>query len=94
MWLCRSEAMGDYRALKIISTTSPEHLRKEYDSLLQYRNASAQLRTPHLLPIEHVNLVADGLFYVMPLADGIGASDPDDSAWTPLTLAQMIFLRM
>ena len=94
VWLCRSEAMGDYRALKIISTTSPEHLRKEYDSLLQYRNASAQLRTPHLLPIEHVNLVADGLFYVMPLADGIGASDPDDPAWTPLTLAQMIFLRM
>lgn len=94
VWLCRSEAIGDYRALKIISTTSPEHLRKEYDSLLQYRNASAQLRTPHLLPIEHVNLVADCLFYVMPLADGIGAIDPADPAWTPLTLAQMIFLRM
>ena len=93
VWLCRSEAMGDYRALKIISSTSPEHLRKEYDSLLQYRKASAQLRTPHLLPIEHVNLVADGLFYVMPLADGIGASDPDDPVWTPLTLAQMIFRR-
>lgn len=93
VWLCRSEAMGDYRALKIISTTSPEHLRKEYDSLLQYRKASAQLRTPHLLPIEHVNLVSDGLFYVMPLADGIGSDDPNSPEWIPLTLGQMTFRR-
>lgn len=94
VWLCRSEAMGDYRALKIISTTSPDHLRKEYDSLLQYRKSSVQLRTPHLLPIEHVNLMADGLFYIMPLADGIGADDPADPEWMPLTLAQMTYLRM
>lgn len=89
VWLCRSEAMGDLRALKMIPTTSAEHLRKDYDSLVQYRKASAQLRSPHLLSIEHVNLVPEGLFYVMPLADGVEASDPCDPNWIPLTLAKM-----
>ena len=90
VWLCRSEAMGDYRALKIIPSTSVSHLQKEYEALLHYRKAAAALRSPHLLSIEHVNLIDLGLFYVMPLADGIGAEDPADPAWLPLTLGQKI----
>jgi serine/threonine protein kinase len=93
VWLCRSEAMGDYRALKIIPSTSASHLQKEYESLLHYRKASAALRSPHLLPIEHVNLIEQGLFYVMPLADGAGADDPSDANWQPITLASKIHER-
>jgi serine/threonine protein kinase len=55
VWLCRSESMGDYRALKFIPTSNSERLEKEYDALLHHRKAAAQLRSPHLVPIEHVN---------------------------------------
>lgn len=34
VWLCRSEAMGDYRALKWIPATNADRLEKEYESLL------------------------------------------------------------
>lgn len=93
VWLCQSEAMGDYRALKIIPRDSDAILQKEYEALLHYRNASAALRSPHLLTIEHVNLIDLGLFYVMPLADGVGAADPREPKWLPLTLAQKIHER-
>jgi hypothetical protein len=45
-WLCRSEAMGDYRALKWIPSTSKGRLEKEYESLLHYRKTAAALRSP------------------------------------------------
>ena len=45
VWLCRSESMGDYRALKFIPITHADHLEKEYDALLHYRRAAAQLRS-------------------------------------------------
>ncbi len=90
VWLCQSEAMGDYRAMKIIPRDSHAILQKEYEALLHYRNAAATLRSPHLLTIEHVNLIDLGLFYVMPLADGVGAEDTKEPEWLPLTLAQKI----
>ena len=90
VWLCRSETMGDYRAIKMIPTTSPELLEKEYESLLHYRKAAARLRSPQLVPIEHVNRNAEGLYYVMPLADGLTAHDPSDPAWQPLSLTARI----
>lgn len=55
VWLCRSDAMGDYRALKWIPATHADRLEKEYESLLHFRNAAARLRSPHLVPIEHVD---------------------------------------
>lgn len=93
VWLCQSEAMGDYRALKFIPGGNSDRLEKEYEALLHYRKAAARLRSPHLVPIEHVNRNKDGLYYVMPLADGIGADDPADPAWQPLSLATMIHHR-
>jgi serine/threonine-protein kinase len=90
VWLCRSEAMGDYRALKWIPTSNPESLEKEYESLLHYRKAAARLRSPHLVPIEHINRDDAGLYYVMPLADGLTPHDPSDPAWQPLSLTAMI----
>lgn len=93
VWLCRSQAMGDYRALKWIPATHSDRLGKEYESLLHYRKAAAGLRSPHLVAIEHVNRNDSGLYYVMPLADGDAANDPTDPEWQPLSLAAKIHAR-
>lgn len=94
VWLCQSEAMGDYRALKFITDSNSEQLEKEYLALLHYRKAAARLRSPHLVPIEHVNSNDAGLYYVMPLADGSGAMDAADSAWQPTCLGTLIHRRV
>ena len=90
VWLCRTQSMGDCRALKFISGANREVLQKELDALVRYRQAAGQLRSPHLMPIEHVNTNTFGLFYVMPLADGFGADDPTNGTWRPRTLASLI----
>ena len=46
---------GPSGAQVFIPTTHVDRLEKEYDALLHYRRAASQLRSPHLLPIEHVN---------------------------------------
>lgn len=90
VWLCRTQATGDYRALKLIPVATPAILRKELDALVRYRKAAGQLRSPFLMPIEHANSSNAGLYYTMPLADGYGADDPADEAWHPWTLAALI----
>jgi serine/threonine protein kinase len=90
VWLCQSKSMGDYRALKFIPAGDSDRLEKEYEALLHYRKAAARLRSPHLVPIEHVNRNDAGLYYVMPLADGSGATEPTDPAWQPTSLATLI----
>ena len=90
VWLCQSEALGDFRALKFIPAIDPGRIEKEFDALCRYRTAAGRLRSPSIMPIEHVNRRIDGLFYIMPLADGYGAADPLDPAWRPLTMAAVI----
>ena len=90
VWLCQSEALGDYRALKFIPDIDPGRIQKEFDALCRYRTAAGQLRSPSIMPIEHVNRRSDGLFYIMPLADGHGSSDPLDASWCPSTLAALV----
>lgn len=90
VWLCRSQAMGDYRALKWIHAGHTDRLEKEYESLLHYRKAAAGLRSPHLVSIEHVNRNENGLYYIMPLADGISDHDPSHSDWQPKSLTSLI----
>ena len=91
VWLCRSEAMGDHRALKWIPATNADRLEKEYESLLHYRKAAAALRSPSLVLIEHVGRIDSGLYYIMPLADGAtGELDPEDPAWRPMSLTEKI----
>ncbi|NBV85105.1 MAG: hypothetical protein EBS01_02300 [Verrucomicrobia bacterium] len=90
VWLCQSDAVGDFRALKFIPATSTGHLEKEFDSICKYRAAATQLRSPSIMPIEHVNRRGDGLFYIMPLSDGYGVQDPTHPEWYPLTMAAII----
>jgi serine/threonine protein kinase len=87
VWLCRSEATVTYHALKFISGSDADLIEKEHHSLGLYRSAAARLRSPHLVPIEHINRHAAGLYYVMPLADGITDVDPADPDWQPQSLA-------
>ncbi|MBU6302925.1 MAG: hypothetical protein KGS60_15340 [Verrucomicrobia bacterium] len=92
VWLCRSRALGDLRAFKFIASASQGALDREFKALTNYRNAAARLRSPHLMPIEHVGRAPEGLFYVMPLADG-NLADPLDPDWSPLTLGTVIARR-
>jgi len=93
VWLCQSEALGDFRALKFIPAMDPGRIEKEFDALCRYRTAAGQLRSPSIMPIEHVNRRSDGLYYIMPLADGYGSTDPLEASWCPLTLAAVIEAR-
>ena len=93
VWLCRSGVTGSYHALKFVSGRDPILLEKEHRSLTLYRNAVGRLRSPHLVAIEHINRNADGIFYVMRLADGVKDTDPASPHWQPLSLAAMIAAR-
>ena len=90
VWLCQSEALGDYRALKFIPDIDPGRIQKEFDALCRYRSAAGQLRSPSIMPIEHANRRSDGLYYIMPVANGYGSSDPLETYWCPLTLAAVM----
>lgn len=93
VWLCRSGATGTYHALKFVSGKDSDIIEKEHHSLGLYRSAAARLRSPHLVPIEHINRHTAGLYYVMPLADGTSASDPTEPSWQPLSLAAYLGAR-
>jgi serine/threonine protein kinase len=93
VWLCRSGATVSYHAIKFISGADPELLEKEHHSLNLYRAAAGRLRSPHLVPIEHINRHEAGLYYIMPLADGVTATDPAEPDWQPLSLAALIDAR-
>jgi serine/threonine protein kinase len=90
IWICQSEALGDLRALKFIPSSREGCLDKEFHALGLYRNAAGKLRSPSLMPVEHANLVPGGLFYVMPLADGISQVSPLAEGWQPKTLSALI----
>jgi serine/threonine protein kinase len=90
VWLCRNEAFGDFRALKFIPSSDPSRLDREHAALCKYREESGKLLHRALMPVEHANRRADGLFYIMPLADGTGSNNPTDNLWRPLTLAEHI----
>lgn len=90
VWLCRNEAFGDLRALKFIPTSDRARLDREHAALCKYREESGRLLNEALMPIEHANFRADGMFYIMPLADGTGSDNPADELWRPLSLATLI----
>ena len=90
IWICQSEALGDLRALKFIPSSRAGCLDKEFHALGLYRNASSRLRSPSLMPVEHANLLPGGLFYVMPLADGISQVSPLEEGWQPKTVSALI----
>lgn len=90
VWICRNEAFGDLRALKFVPSSDKPRLDREHAALSRYRRESGRLLNKTLMPIEHANLRADGMFYIMPLADGTGSSDATADEWRPVTLASLI----
>jgi serine/threonine protein kinase len=90
VWLCQLEATQEFKALKFIAATDNDLLVRELNGLIRYRTVTAQLQCPHLIPIEHVNRVDAGLFYTMPVADGLSAISSLAPGWAPKTLAALI----
>lgn len=91
VWLCQLEATGEYKALKFLSSSDPSQLESELAALIRYRAVLRDLNSPNLVSVEHVNRTGDGLFYIMPLADGLQEGlEVLDAVWQPLTLAAQI----
>lgn len=90
VWLCRCEALNHPHALKFIPAADPARLEQEFDALCKYRRTNGQLLSRAIMPIEHVNRREDGIFYIMPLADGVDGNDPMHADWRPLSLAAKI----
>jgi len=91
VWLCQMQATGEWKALKFLPVSASRHLEQELEALIRYRSVMSKLQCAHLLPIEHVNRDEHrGLFYTMPLADGLRNGDPCDPAWQPKSLAALI----
>jgi serine/threonine protein kinase len=90
VWLCQKEQSDEFRALKFIPDTDTGRLVKEFEAVCRFRAAAEELEYPSLIPIEHVSWWKNGLFYVMPLADGDSACPPTDPNWFPLTLTYVI----
>lgn len=90
IWICETDVPGELRALKFIPAADDGRLDKEYHALGLYWNAAARLQSPALMPIEHASLLAEGLFYIMPLADGLTRVPPSSPEWQPKTLSAVI----
>ena len=89
VWLCRMESTGEYRALKFLLQSRVRHLDRELEALKVYRREIGRNSARHLVAIEHINRREDGLFYVMPLADGPPGLDCEAEDWKPVTLATL-----
>ena len=98
VWLCQLVTTEEFRALKFVPALDSEKLIRELESVKRYRLVASNLHSPHLLSIEHVNRTQDGLFYTMPLADGMATGEPlhpgvipsVNPQWEPKTLAALI----
>jgi len=92
VWLAEGVATGDVHAVKIVDA-SPKALERELAAVRRFREFSRQMRSPHLISIEHVNTHGSALFYVLPLADGGPSKEPINPDWVPDTLAARIEAR-
>jgi serine/threonine protein kinase len=89
VWLAFSEASQSYHALKWVAG-SQGTLETELSALRHFREVSQRLRSPNLIPVEHINLRPGALYYTLPLADGNPGNDPTNADWKPITLADYI----
>jgi len=92
VWLAEGESTGDFHAVKIVDA-SANALERELAAVRRFREFSRQMRSPHLIAIEHVNTHGRALFYVLPLADGGPSHKPINPDWIPDTLAARIEAR-
>jgi TPR repeat protein len=91
VWLCESMAMpGIWKAFKWIPASHSDRLKRELAALVKFQRSLQKRSSANLMRIEHVNRTADGLFYVMPLADGLVDVPPYDPSWQPASLSNLI----
>jgi TPR repeat protein len=87
VWLCEPVVTpAVWKALKWVPSSFRDKLDRELDALVRYQRAMLKNASKRLMRIEHANRTDEGLFYVMPLADGIGDAPPDSHDWKPASL--------
>jgi serine/threonine protein kinase len=87
VWLAYSEILANHCALKILHHSDGASSRRELQAVQAYKKLAIGGVASGLIPIEHVGQIERRLFYVMPLADGLGGRAPSHPEWKPLTLA-------
>lgn len=90
VWLCCAEVIDRLYAIKVVPIAPPGRARRELEAIKLFKNLSRSGESLGIMPIEHVGIFENSLFYTMPLADGVGAESPEDPGWKPLTLTRLI----
>jgi serine/threonine protein kinase len=88
VWLAYSEILRAYQAVKALNPTNPDAVATELEGVRKYKAMVGTI--PGLMPIEHVGVIDNQVFYVMPLADGVNGDTPESDSWLPLTLRARI----
>ena len=92
VWLCVSETLQQYLALKIIRPSQGGHDERELAAVQKFKQLALGNTASGIMPIEHVGTANGQVYYIMPLADG-NVEKPEDPAWQPFTLGTLIRLR-
>ena len=90
VWLAHSAILSAHVAVKVLNPAKPEAVAVELAAVRTYKAMAVSGAPAGLMPIEHVGVIDNQVFYVLPLADGFDGLSPDDPAWRPRTLAACI----
>lgn len=90
VWLAHSAILGAHVAVKVLNPAKPEAVAVELAAVRTYKAMAVSGAPVGLMPIEHVGVIDNQVFYVLPLADGLDDVQPDDPVWRPRTLAACI----
>lgn len=96
VYLVKDE-QGNFYALKKVSNSQQKVYRKEqkpYEkelkSIESYKKFIQKENPESIIPILDAKIGENSLAYIMPLADGEGASSPVDENWKPKTLKTLV----
>ena len=90
VWLAHSRILNAHVALKVLNPANPEAVAIELNAVRTYKAMAVAGGSAGLMPIEHVGVIDNQVFYVLPLADGLDDVPPEDPDWQPRTLAACI----
>lgn len=90
VWLAKSKLLNSDVALKILAQRHGEGSQRELNAVQAYKRMAVGGLGVGLMPIDHVGLFGDRVFYVMPIADGVETGSPTQADWKPLTLSARI----
>ena len=87
VWLAHTAILGAHVAVKVLNPAQPEAVERELSAVRTYKSMAVAGASAGLMPVEHVGVIDNQVFYVLPLADGLDDVAPEDPTWQPRTLA-------